>query len=285
MKKLKVGILGATGMVGQRFVTLLCKHPWFEIKVLAASARSKGKTYYESVHSRWKITEPIPEMVRNTVIKSVEEDMDEITKQVDVVFSALDLDKEKIKELEIAYASKNVPVVSNNSAHRWTTDVPMIMPEINYDHLKLIDSQRKKRGWKKGLIAVKPNCSIQSYVSILTALSEFKPIRVSVTSLQAISGAGKTFAIWPEMIDNVIPLIKGEEEKSEKEPLRIWGKMKNGKIENAIKPEISATCIRVPVSDGHMASISVKFEKKPTKEEIMKAIKKFGNPLAKLNLP
>lgn len=285
MKKIKVGILGATGMVGQRFATLLANHPWFEVVTLAASPASKGKTYEEAVKGRWKIEEKIPETLKDIVMQSVEKDMDEIAGNVDLVFSALDLEKEEIRKIEEKYASKNVAVVSNNSAHRWTDDVPMIMPEINADHVKLIDNQRKKRGWKKGLIAVKPNCSIQSYVSILTALSNFKPLKVSIVSLQAISGAGKTFTTWPEMIDNVIPLIKNEEEKSEKEPLKIWGVLNNRKIELANLPEISATCIRVPVTNGHMASISVKFAQKPSKEEIIEAIEKFGNPLKNLNLP
>ncbi len=285
MKKLKVGILGATGMVGQRFATLLAHHPWFEIVSLAASPNSKGKKYVLAVKGKWKIEEPIPDKLKNIIVRSVVEDVDSIVKDVDLVFSALDMDKEQIKKVEEDYASKDVAVVSNNSAHRWTPDVPMVMPEINYEHIKLIDIQRKKRGWKKGLIAVKPNCSIQSYVSILAALSQFKPLKVSVTSLQAISGAGKTFAIWPEMLDNVIPLIVGEEEKSEKEPLRIWGKLKNGKIKMAKGPKISATCIRVPVTDGHLASISVKFAKTPSREDILESIKKFGNPLAGLHLP
>jgi aspartate-semialdehyde dehydrogenase len=285
INKYKVGILGATGMVGQRFISLLEKHPWFNVVVLAASPRSKGKLYKDAVKLRWKIDAPIPKRIANLKVKSVTDDIREIAKEVDFVFCALDLDKEAIKQLEEAYAGAGIPVVSNNSAHRWTEDVPMIMPEINPDHVKLIDTQRKKRGWKKGLIAVKPNCSIQSYVSILTALKDFEPLQVSVTSLQAISGAGKTFADWPEMIDNLIPYIGGEEEKSEKEPMKIWGKLKEGKIILKDVPDISATCIRVPASNGHMAAVSVKFKIKPTKEQIIKAIKNFENPISGLDLP
>ncbi|OGG26282.1 aspartate-semialdehyde dehydrogenase [Candidatus Gottesmanbacteria bacterium RIFCSPLOWO2_01_FULL_39_12b] len=285
MKKLRVGILGATGMVGQRFITLLENHPWFELVLVAASPFSRGKTYQEAVVDRWKMSSLIPKNVKNLIIMSVEEDMKNITNEVDFVFSALDLDKEKIREIENSYAARGIPVVSNNSAHRWTEDVPMIMPEVNYHHLKLIDIQRENRGWIKGFIAVKPNCSIQSYVSILSALKEFKPLKVTITSLQAISGAGKTFESWPEMIDNVIPFIKNEEEKSEKEPLKIWGRIKNGRVELTETPQISATCIRVPVTDGHMASVSVLFETIPTKEQILQCLKDYDNPLKDLCLP
>ena len=251
MKKFRVGILGATGMVGQRFISILSQHPWFEISCLAASPQSAGKTYF---------------------------------KALDLIFSALDLDKKQIKKLEINYAEVGIPVVSNNSAHRFTEDVPMVMPEINFNHLKLIDIQRKIRGWKKGLIAVKPNCSIQSYVSILTPLMKYKPTRVVVTSMQAISGSGKNFKMWPEMVDNVIPYIGDEEEKSEQEPMKIWGKVEKRKIVLAKKPLISANCIRVPLTNGHMAAVTVKFAKKPTKSQIIKAVTNF-NPLKKLNLP
>lgn len=283
--KLKVGILGATGMVGQRFITLLENHPWFQVTSIAASPQSAGKTYYEAVKEKWRLNADIPKSIKKLILKSVEEDFKKIAQEVDFVFCALDLDKERIKKIETQYADIDVPVISNNSAHRWTEDIPMIIPEVNPDHLKLIDIQRKKRGWKKGLVATKPNCSIQSYVMILTALKAFKPSQVHVTSLQSISGAGKTFKIWPEMIDNVIPFIDGEEYKSEQEPLKIWSKVKNGKLAIAKKPAISATCIRVPTSDGHMASVSVKFQIKPTKKQILKAFKDFNNSSSQLNLP
>lgn len=274
--KLRVGILGATGMVGQRFISLLENHPWFEVTCLAASPQSAGKTYEEAVSGRWLMKTPIPEKIRNMKLLSVEEDFDEIVKNTDLVFSAIDADKEKIKKIEERYAAAGVAVVSNNSAHRWTEDVPMLIPEINPDHLSLINIQRQGRGWDKGLLVVKPNCSLQSYLPVIYALKEFKPKYVSVTTLQAISGAGKTFETWPEMVDNCIPFIKGEEEKTEKEPTKIWG---------SGCPVISATCIRVPVSDGHMASVSVRFEKKPVLAQIKDAINNFENPLAGLNLP
>lgn len=275
-KKIKAGILGATGMVGQRFISLLEHHPWFEVVCLAASPQSAGKTYEEAVSGRWAMNTLVPAKVRSMKLKAVEDNFDEIVKGVDLVFSAIDLDKEKIKEVEARYASAGVAVVSNNSAHRWTEDVPMVIPEINAHHLSLIDAQRKNRGWKKGLLVVKPNCSLQSYLPVVYALKEFKPKRVSVTTLQAISGAGKTFESWPEMVDNCIPFIKGEEEKTEKEPMKIWG---------AGCPTISATCIRVAASDGHMASVSVQFENKPTLEQIYNAIDNFSNPLKGLGLP
>ena len=284
MKRLKVGILGATGMVGQRFVALLDGHPWFETAVLAASPRSAGKTYGEAVKGRWVMESNIPDSVRNIVVKEVENGMDEICNEVSIVFSALDMDKEKIKQIEENYASKNVAVVSNNSAHRWTEDVPMLIPEINPEHVKLIDIQRKNRGWKRGLITVKPNCSIQSYVPIIRALEKYRPKKVLVTTLESISGAGKTFDTWPEMIDNVIPFIKNEEEKSEKEPMRILGAIGKNGIELAKKPVISATCIRVPTTDGHMVSVNVQLEKEITKQEFVKAIETY-NPIANLKLP
>ena len=282
--KLKVGILGATGMVGQRFVSLLDRKPWFQTVVLAASPRSAGKTYEQAVEGRWVMESNIPNSVRNIVVRDVEKDIDKISKEVALVFSALDMDKEKIKQIEEGYASKNVAVVSNNSAHRWTEDVPMLMPEVNPEHIKLIDLQRKNRGWKKGLIAVKPNCSIQSYVPIIRALEKYSPKKVLVTTLQSISGAGKTFGAWPEMVDNVIPFIKNEEEKSEKEPMRILGSISGNVIKLANKPVISATCIRVPTTDGHMVSVSIQLEKEITKEEFVKAIESY-NPIADLNLP
>ena len=284
MRKIRTGILGATGMVGQRFITLLANHPWFEVVVVAASPTSSGKSYQEAVKGRWYMNSPIPEKIKKLKVRAVENDFTQVVKEVDMVFSALDLDKEKIKQIEIAYAREGVAVVSNNSAHRWTEDVPMIMPEINPHHIKLVDLQRKNRGWDKGLIAVKPNCSIQSYVTILTALKKYKPHKVSVTSLQSISGAGKTFQTWPEMVDNVIPFIGGEEEKSEKEPLKIWGEIFGNKIKLSAKPKISARCIRVPTTNGHMAVVSVKFSKIPSKEQIIHCVSNF-NPLKNLNLP
>jgi len=285
MRKLRVGILGATGMVGQRFVTLLENHPWFEVVCVAASPGSAGKSYAEAVKGKWKMSSPIPSDVKNLTVNAVEKDFEKIIKEVDFVFSALDLDKERIQVIELRYAASDIPVVSNNSAHRWTDDVPMIIPEINPHHVVMIDKQRKKRGWKRGFIAVKPNCSIQSYVAVLTALKKFSPREVEVTSMQAISGAGKTFETWPEMVDNVNPFIIGEEEKSEKEPLKIWGKIVGNKIVSAKKPSISATCVRVPVANGHMASVLVSFSKKATEAALVKAINEFENPIAGLNLP
>jgi len=276
MKKLKVGVLGATGMVGQRFLTLLEKHPWFSVVAVAASPSSAGKLYREAVAKKWSMKEAIPPHVADLTVLAVEDELEKIAAQVDFVFCALDMEKEDIKRIEVAYAKKGVPVVSNNSAHRWAEDIPMIIPEINPQHTDLIDIQKKKRGFEKGFIAVKPNCSIQSYVAILTALKAFEPELVDVVSLQAISGAGKTFTTWSEMVDNVNPLIGAEEEKSEKEPHKIWGSK---------KPLITATCIRVPVSDGHMARVRVKFGKKPTKEQIIVAVKNFSNPLQDLGLP
>lgn len=285
MNKVRVGILGATGMVGQRFVTLLAAHPWFEIVALAASPNSAGKPYQEAVASRWVMGQKIPKNVTGLIVGDVQADMQTIARSVELVFCALDMDKNVIKQIELAYAAHDVAVVSNNSAHRWTEDVPMIMPEVNPGHLALIDTQRKNRGWQKGLLAVKPNCSIQSYVSILTALEEFAPTAVSVTSLQAISGAGKTFETWPEMVDNVIPLIGGEEDKSEQEPLKIWGDLVEGIIAPATTPIISAMCIRVPVTNGHLASVRVGFDQKPTKEQLIHAVRHYKNPIASLELP
>lgn len=283
-QKIPVGILGATGMVGQRFITLLQKHPYFEVVVVAASPRSAGKKYSEAVEGRWVMEEPIPPSVSDLTVLAVEEDLEKIIPQVKLVFSALDMDKGGIGKVEETYAEKGIAVVSNNSAHRWTKDVPMILPEINPGHLELINVQRKNRGWDKGLIVVKPNCSIQSYVPMLTPLMQFKPTEIIVTTLQAVSGAGKTLENWPETKDNVNPLIPGEEEKSEKEPLRIWGNIENGEIVPADSLKISATCIRVPISDGHMASVAVKFKEKLTNEQIVEAWKNF-NPLAEYNLP
>ena len=285
MNKLRVGILGATGTVGQRFIQLLENHPWFEVTCVAASPRSAGKPYEEAVQNRWSQSTAIPQSVRSLNVLNVETDIKQIADEIDFVFSALSLDKAKIREIENQYGGMNVPVVSNNSAHRWTEDVPMIMPEINPHHLEWIDIQRKNRGWEKGLIVVKPNCSIQSYVPVIEAWKNFGPKQVIVSTYQAISGAGKTFDSWPEMIDNVIPYIGGEEKKSEDEPMKIWGSIKNGKLEPAAKPAISATCIRVPVTDGHMVSANIAFEKKPSRQDLIDAINHFKNPIEKLKLP
>lgn len=285
MRKIPVGILGATGMVGQRFVTLLENHPWFEVVILAASPRSAGRSYRDAVGDRWRLATPMPKYAKKLNVYAVEEDLPKIAKQVRLIFSALDMEKDAIKTLEIAYATRGVAVVSNNSAHRWTEDVPMIMPEINPEHTDLIHSQRKRRGWDGGLIVVKPNCSLQSYIPVIHALREFKPAEIEVTTLQAISGAGKTFSSWPEMVDNCIPFIGGEEEKTEKEPLKILGTIKNASLVIAKKPRISATCIRVAVADGHMASVAVKFSIKPTLQQIIAAIQGYKNPIKELSLP
>ena len=284
MNKRPVGVIGATGMVGQRFLTLLAEHPYFEVTALAASARSAGKTYREAVGSRWKLDIPMPEKFADmTVIDAA--NIDEMKKLCNVVFCAVDMKKEDIRALEEAYAKAEIPVVSNNSAHRWTPDVPMVIPEINDAHLEVIAAQRARLGTKRGFIAVKPNCSIQSYVPMLTALLEFEPYEVVATTYQAISGAGKTFNEWPEMIDNVIPYIGGEEEKSEQEPLRVWGKVENGQIVKATEPVITTQCIRVPVTNGHTAAVFVKFRKNPTKEQILKAWKEFSGKPQALKLP
>lgn len=282
--KLKVGIVGATGMVGQRFITLLENHPYFEIAALIASPRSAGHTYEEAVGGRWKMAAPIPEKVKNMVVMASDK-IDDIAKIVDFVFCAVDMKKDEIKALEEAYAKAEIPVVSNNSANRWTKDVPMVIPEINDEHIKIIDEQKKRLGTKYGFIAVKPNCSIQSYVPALTPLLKFKPKVVVATTYQAISGAGKTFKEWPEMIDNVIPYIGGEEEKSEQEPLKIWGHIEGGEIVKAAEPVITTQCIRVPVSDGHTAAVFVSFETKPTKEEILDAWKNYKGKPQELSLP
>ena len=253
-KKLRVGILGATGMVGQRFISLLEDHPWFEVVTVAASPRSAGKTYEEAVGGRWKMAKPMPEAVKNLVVMNVN-DVEEVASGVDFVFSAVDMSKEEIKAIEEAYAKTETPVVSNNSAHRWTPDVPMVVPEINPEHFAVIESQRKRLGTKRGFVAVKPNCSIQSYAPVLTAWKAFEPTEVVATTYQAISGAGKTFKDWPEMVENIIPFIGGEEEKSEQEPLRLWGKVEDGIIVKAQTPVITTQCIRVPVLDGHTAAV------------------------------
>ncbi len=283
--KLRVGILGATGMVGQRFISLLENHPWFEVVTVAASPRSAGKTYEEAVDGRWKMTTPIPEAVKKLVLKNVNE-VEEVASTVDFVFSAVDMSKDEIKAIEEAYAKTETPVVSNNSAHRWTPDVPMVVPEINPEHFEVIESQKKRLGTTRGFIAVKPNCSIQSYAPALYALKEFEPKEVVVSTYQAISGAGKTFKDWPEMIENVIPFIGGEEEKSEQEPLKVWGKVEDGVIKKAEDgPKITAHCIRVPVLNGHTASVFVKFGKKPTKEQIIEKWESFSGEPQRLELP
>jgi len=283
-ERLRVGILGATGMVGQRFITLLDQHPWFEVVCLAASARSAGLTYEEAVGKRWKLDLPMPEAVKNMVVKNVNE-VEAVAADVDFVFSAVDMTKEEIKAIEEAYAKTETPVVSNNSAHRWTPDVPMVVPELNPEHLEVLASQKKRLGTERGFVVVKPNCSIQSYTPMLHALKEFGPKVVVASTYQAISGAGKNFRDWPEMLDNVIPYIGGEEEKSEQEPLRIWGHVENGEVVKAQSPVITAQCLRVPVLDGHTASVFVSFEKKPAKEEILARWASFKGLPQELELP
>ncbi len=285
MKTFNVGVIGATGMVGQRFMLLLENHPWFNVKVLAASARSAGKTYEAAVGNKWAFSCEMPAKYKNMIVMDAEADMDEIAKQVDFVFCAVNMDKAKIRALEEAYAKKEVPVVSNNSAHRFTPDVPMVIPEINADHIQVIASQKARLGTKRGFIAVKSNCSLQSYVPLLHPLKAFGIKQAAVCTYQAISGAGKTFETMPEILDNVIPYIGGEEEKSEKEPLKIWGEMKNGEIVSAQAPVITAQCLRVPVSDGHTAAVFVSFEKKPTKDEILSAWANFKGEPQELALP
>ncbi|MCR5796558.1 MAG: aspartate-semialdehyde dehydrogenase [Eubacterium sp.] len=282
--KLKVGILGGTGMVGQRFISLLENHPWFEVVTIAASPRSAGKTYEEAVGGRWKMQTPMPEAVKKIVVKNVN-DVELVASEVDFVFSAVDMTKEEIKKIEEDYAKTETPVVSNNSAHRWTDDVPMVVPELNPEHYELIKYQKERLGTKRGFIAVKPNCSIQSYTPALVAWKKFKPTLVVATTYQAISGAGKTFKDWPEMEHNIIPYIGGEEEKSEQEPLRLMGKVVDGKIEKATSPLITTQCIRVPVLDGHTAAVFVNFEENPTKEELIKALEEFSGLPQELNLP
>ncbi len=288
MKKYKVGIIGATGMVGQRFATILADHPWFEVTVLAASGRSAGKTYKEAVGERWRIADAMPEKLADLIIKDATADINEIAAAVDFVFCAVDMKKDEIKALEEAYAKAECPVVSNNSAHRGTPDVPMVVPEINADHIKVIEDQRKRLGTKRGFIAVKSNCSLQSYVPAIYPLDKEYGIKeVLVCTYQAISGAGKTFESWPEMVDNVIPFIGGEEEKSEQEPLKLWGTIENGVIKNATSPAFTAQCIRVPVSDGHMGAVFMRFKDgvKPSKEEIIKVWENYSGRAQQLNLP
>lgn len=283
-EKLKVGILGGTGMVGQRFISLLENHPWFEVTTIAASPRSAGKSYEEAVGGRWKMTSPMPEAVKKITVMNVNE-VEKVAAKVDFVFSAVDMTKEEIKKIEEEYAKTETPVVSNNSAHRWTPDVPMVVPEINPEHMQVIEFQKKRLGTTRGFVAVKPNCSIQSYAPVLTAWKEFEPTEVVATTYQAISGAGKTFKDWPEMVGNIIPYIGGEEEKSEKEPLRIWGKLENGVIVPAVSPVITCQCVRVPVLNGHTAAVFVKFNKKPTKEQLIEKLVNFKGVPQELELP
>jgi aspartate-semialdehyde dehydrogenase len=283
-KKLKVGVLGATGMVGQRFVALLENHPWYEVSLVAASANSAGHSYADAVKGRWALRSPIPGATGGLVVKNAS-DLDAIAGAVDFVFCAVDMPKEETARLEEDYAKRETPVVSNNSAHRNTPDVPMMVPELNPEHAAVIEAQRKRLGTKRGFIAVKPNCSLQSYVPAIHPLMKFGPKRVAVCTYQAISGAGKTFESWPEMVDNLIPFIKGEEEKSEKEPMKIWGRVEGGRIVAAVDPVISAQCIRVPASDGHMAAVFVQFERKPSKEDILELWKSFSGKPQKLGLP
>lgn len=285
MEKFKVGIIGATGMVGQRFILLTANHPWFTPVVLAASAHSAGKTYAEAIEGKWHFPDPIPESVKSMVVLDAEADAEKIAAQVDFVFCAVNMKKDEIKALEERYAKLECPVVSNNSAHRHTPDVPMVVPEINADHLKVIDAQRKRLGTVRGFIAVKSNCSLQSYVPALHPLRGYGITDVLVCTYQAISGAGKTFETFPDILDNVIPYIGGEEEKSEQEPLKLWGHIEGDKIVSADAPRFTAQCLRVPVSDGHMGAVFVRFANKPSKDEILKAWKEFHGPAQDLNLP
>ncbi len=285
MRTYRVGIIGATGMVGQRFVTLLKNHPWFKITALAASHHSAGKTYEEAVLTKWSMNEDISMNVKNMIVLDANEDIKKIVSQVDFVFCAVDMEKEDIKKLEEKYARLECPVISNNSAHRFTEDVPMIIPEINADHAKIIDVQKKRLNTKKGFVAVKSNCSLQSYVPAVHPLMDLGVTKVLACTYQAISGAGKTFKTWPEMIDNIIPFISGEEEKSEIEPLKIWGHIDNDRIVNAKLPNITSQCIRVPISDGHTAAVFVSFNEKVSNETIIKRWKSYKGKAQKLNLP
>lgn len=287
LKQYRVGILGATGMVGQRFITLLSDHPWFSLQSVAASSHSAGKSYRDAVGNRWMMETPIPDKIGDLIVKNVRTDAEEITKEVDLVFSALNMNKDEIKALEERYAKLECPVVSNNSAHRSTDDVPMVIPELNSEHLALIEPQRKRLGTKRGFIAVKSNCSLQSYVPALHPLLKYELERVLVCTYQAISGAGKTFATWPEMSDNCIPYISGEEEKSEKEPMKLWGTITDRGLIPAVLPSITAQCIRVPCSDGHLATCFMKFSKHntPDLETIRHEWETFSSPIDSLELP
>ncbi|MDE5770240.1 MAG: aspartate-semialdehyde dehydrogenase [Ruminococcus sp.] len=285
MKQYNVGIIGATGMVGQRFATLLENHPWFNVKVLAASPRSAGKTYEEVAGNRWKMAVPMPESMKSMVLLDATADIEKIAGMIDFCFCAVDMKKDEIKALEEAYAKAECPIVSNNSAHRFTPDVPMVVPEINPEHIGIIKAQRERLGTKRGFIAVKSNCSIQSYVPALHPLKKFGLKNVLACTYQAISGAGKNFETWPEMVDNLIPYIGGEEEKSEQEPLKVWGEIQGNEIVKASAPSITTQCLRVPVSDGHTAAVFVSFEQKPTKEEIIKLWADFKGVPQELELP
>lgn len=286
MKQYNVGIIGATGMVGQRFATLLENHPWFNVKVLAASPRSAGKTYEDAVGNRWRIAgHTMPESMKKMILLDAAADVEKIAASVDFCFCAVDMKKDEIKALEERYAKAECPIVSNNSANRFTPDVPMVVPEINPDHIEIIKAQRERLGTERGFIAVKSNCSIQSYVPALHPLRKYGITKVLACTYQAISGAGKNFESWPEMIDNVIPYIGGEEEKSEQEPLKVWGEIKGNEIVKAESPAITTQCLRVPVSDGHTAAVFVSFENKPSKEEILQAWKDFSGVPQELELP
>ena len=285
MKQYKVGIIGGTGMVGQRFITLMEHHPWFQLTAIAASARSAGKPYAEAVAGRWALDVPMPEEAKNLVVLDAEQDAERLASMVDFCFCAVDMKKEEIRALEEKYARLECPIVSNNSAHRWTDDVPMVVPEINADHLAVIEAQRKRLGTRRGFIAVKSNCSLQSYVPALHPLKKYGLDKILVCTYQAISGAGKTFQRWPEMVDNCIPYIGGEEEKSEQEPLRIWGHIEDGVIVKAQSPVITCQCIRVPVLNGHTAAVFVKFKKKVTKEELIEKLESFKGLPQELKLP
>ena len=283
-KKLKVGVVGATGMVGQRFVALLENHPWYELAAVAASPSSAGKSYADAVAGRWSLSTPIPASAAKLVVADAS-NVRAVAEQVDFVFCAVDMAKDATAKLEEDYARAETPVVSNNSAHRWTPDVPMMIPEINADHAAIVEAQRRRLGTRRGFIAAKPNCSIQSYVPAIHPLKSFAPKQIAVCTYQAVSGAGKTLESWPEMVDNVIPFIKGEEEKSEREPLKIWGTIADGQIQTATAPAITAQCLRVPVSDGHMAAVFVSFERKPSKEAMLSAWKEYSGKPQTLNLP
>ena len=283
-EKLRVGILGGTGMVGQRFISLLENHPWFEVTTIAASERSAGKTYEEAVGGRWKMDTPMPEAVKKIVVMNVNE-VEKVAAEVDFVFSAVDMSKDEIRAIEEAYAKTETPVVSNNSAHRWTPDVPMVVPEINPEHFDVIEFQKKRLGTTRGFIAVKPNCSIQSYAPVLTAWKEFEPDEVVVSTYRALPGAGEAFMVGPEMVENLIPYIAGEEEKSEQEPLRLWGHIENGVIVKAEEPKITCQCVRVSVLNGHTAAVFVKFRRKPTKEELIDRLVNFRGFPQEAGLP
>ena len=285
MEQYKVGVIGCTGMVGQRFISLIQNHPWFTLTAIAASARSAGKTYEEAARQRWAIEAPFPEEYRDMIVKDAEADREEIAAAVDFVFCAVDMKKDEILALEEAYAKAECPVISNNSANRWTPDVPMVIPEVNPEHLAVIEAQKRRLGTRRGFIAVKSNCSIQSYVPALSPLRSFGIKEILVCTYQAISGAGKTFETWPEMADNVIPYIGGEEEKSEREPLKVWGELDGGVIRTAESPRITAQCIRVPVTNGHLACVFVRFEKKPTKEQMLEAWRQYRGAPQELELP